>query len=126
MGGRMTSTAASREALPEVKGLVFFGFPLHPPANPGRERGEHLSGVTVPMLFLQGSRDTFSNPELLQPVLDGLGELATLHMVDCADHGFHVLKRSGRTAEEVLAELVESTVDWTTAILARSGGAGVR
>jgi len=118
MGGRMTSTAASREALPGVKGLVFFGFPLHSPAKPGRERGEHLSGVTVPMLFLQGTRDTFAKRELLQPVLDGLGELATLHIVDGADHGFHVLKRSGRNDEDVLEELAQSTLEWTTATLA--------
>ncbi len=117
MGGRMTSTAASREALPTVKGLVFFGFPLHSPAKPGRERGEHLTGVTVPMLFLQGTRDTFAKRELLQPVLDGLGELATLHMVDGADHGFNVLKRSGRNDEDVLEELAQSTVEWTTATL---------
>ncbi len=112
MGGRMTSTAASREPLPDVRGLVFFGFPLHSPAKPGRERGEHLSGVTVPMLFLQGTRDTFAKLELLQPVLDDLGEPATLHLVDGADHGFHVLKRSGRTDEEVMEELARATVDW--------------
>ena len=112
MGGRMTSTAASREPLPDVRGLVFFGFPLHSPAKPGRERGEHLSGVTVPMLFLQGTRDTFAKLELLQPMLDDLGEPATLHLVDGADHGFHVLKRSGRTDEEVMEELARATVDW--------------
>ena len=118
MGGRMTSTAASREALPGVQGLVFCAFPLHSPAKPGRERGEHLSGVTVPMLFLQGTRDTFAKHEHLQPVLDGLGELATLHIVDGADHGFHVLKRSGRNDEDVLEELAQSTLEWTTATLA--------
>jgi uncharacterized protein len=126
MGGRMTSTAASRQALPGVKGLVFFGFPLHPPAKPGRERAEHLSGVTVPMLFLQGTRDTFAKSELLHRLLDDLGDQATLQLVDGADHGFHVLKRSGRTDEDVLAELAESTVDWATAIRVRRGSAGVR
>ncbi len=114
MGGRMTSTAASQQALPGVKGLVFFGFPLHPPAKPGRERADHLSAVTVPMLFLQGTRDAFATSEFLRPVLDGLGDIATYHPVDGADHGFHVLKRPGRTDEEVLAELARSTVDWAT------------
>ncbi len=126
MGGRMTSTAASREALPGVKGIVFFGFPLHPPAKPGRERAEHLSGVTEPMLFLQGTRDTFAKPDLLHPLLDDLGDRATLQLVDAADHGFHVLKRSGRTHEEVLAELAQSTVDWAAAIRVGPGSAGVR
>ncbi len=117
MGGRMTSTATSREALPGVKGLIFFGFPLHSPAKPGRERGEHLSDVTVPMLFLQGTRDTFAKRELLQPVLDDLGAKATLQLVDGADHGFHVLKRSGRTDAEVIEELARSAVEWATPIL---------
>jgi len=117
MGGRMTSTAAAREPLPDVRGLVFFGFPLHSPAKPGRERGDHLSGVTVPMLFNQGTRDTFAKPELLGPTLDDLGDLATLHSVEGADHGFHVLKRSGRTDEDVLEELAQSTVEWAAPIL---------
>ena len=126
MGGRMTSTAASQQALPEVKGIVFFGFPLHPPAKPGLERADHLSAVTVPMLFLQGTRDTFAKRELLQPVLDGLADQATLRLMDGADHGFHVLKRSGRTDEELLAELAQSTVDWAAAILRRPDSAEVR
>ncbi|GMR13128.1 MAG: alpha/beta hydrolase [Gemmatimonadota bacterium] len=126
MGGRMTSTAASLQALPGVKGLVFFGFPLHPPAKPGRERAEHLSGVTVPMLFLQGTRDRFAKPELIHSVLDDLGDQATLQLVEGADHAFHVLKRSGRTEGEVLAELAQCTGEWATAILARRRSGGLQ
>lgn len=80
----------------------------------GRERADHLSAVTEPMLFLQGTGDTFAKCELLQPVLDGLGDIATYHPVDGADHGFHVLKRSGRTEDGVMAERARSTSEWAT------------
>ena len=76
-----------------------------------------MSDVTVPMLFLQGTRDTFAKRELLEPVLDDLGAQATLHLVDAADHGFHVLKRSGRTDEEIMEELARSTLEWAAPIL---------
>ena len=112
MGGRMTSMAAAREALPGVRGLVFFGFPLHPVGKPGSERGEHLADVGVPMLFLQGSRDKLADLELLRPVCDRLGERATLHVVAGGDHSFHVLKRSGRSHGEVLDELADTVRDW--------------
>ena len=112
MGGRMTSQAVSQNLLPNVRGLVFFGFPLHPPNNPGTKRADHLSKVPVPMLFLQGTRDTLADLTLLEPIVKKLGALGKLHIIESADHGFHVLKRSGKTDESVLTELVETTAAW--------------
>lgn len=112
MSGRMTSLAASGSPLPAVRGIVFFGFPLHPAGKPVTDRAEHLSRVTIPMLFLAGTRDRLSEPELLQPVCKELGEKATLHMLDTADHSFKVLKRSGRSEAEVLEELAGVVADW--------------
>lgn len=119
MGGRMTSTAGAEGGLyptPSgtelVRGLVFLGFPLHPSRKRGVARAEHLSGVSLPMLFLQGDRDTLADLTLLKPIVDGLGPRATLHVVAGADHGFHVLKLSGRTDSQVLDELAATTASW--------------
>ena len=116
-GGRMTSTAQAEDALPGVRGLVFLGFPLHPPGRPDDRRAEHLAQVRIPMLFLQGDRDEFADLKLLRPMVKQLGELATLHLVEGGDHSFHVLKRSGRTDVEVMAELVATIVAWTAGIV---------
>lgn len=112
LGGRMTSRAAAAEPLEGVAGLVFLGFPLHPAGQPGVKRADHLAEVTLPMLFLQGTRDTLADLELLRPVLDRLGKRATLHVVEGADHMFHVLKRNGRTDEQVLDELASAVEGW--------------
>jgi uncharacterized protein len=112
MGGRMTSQAAAQILLPNVRGLVFFGFPLHPPGSPSTKRADHLGKVPMPMLFLQGTRDTLADLKLLGPVVKKLGEPATLHIIESADHGFHVLKRSGKTDSSVLAELAQTTASW--------------
>lgn len=112
MGGRMTSTAASVEALPELRGLAFFGFPLHPSGRDSSERGTHLADVGLPMLFLQGTRDKLANLELLTPLVADVEPRPTLHVVEDADHGFHVLKRSGRTDEDVLDELCDAFMEW--------------
>ncbi len=117
MGGRMTSLAASQESLPGVKGIVFFAFPLHPAGKPSTERGDHLAKVREPMLFLQGTRDKLAELELLGPVCKSLGDRATLHVVDGADHSFQVLKRSRRSAEEVLEELAQSVESWAVRLL---------
>ncbi len=109
MGGRMTSLAASMEPLEGVTGLIFFGFPLHPAGKLGVERAEHLGLVDLPMLFLQGTRDRLADLELLEPVCDGLGVAARLHVVDGGDHSFGVLKRSGRSEDEVMAELADES-----------------
>jgi hypothetical protein len=108
----MTSTAQADEPLAGVRGLVFFGFPLHPPKRPGSTRAEHLSRIKVPMLFLQGTRDDLADLGLIRSVTASLGALATLHVVEGGDHSFAVLKRSGRTAEEVLTELAVTTAAW--------------
>ncbi|HXB27889.1 MAG TPA: alpha/beta family hydrolase [Gemmatimonadaceae bacterium] len=111
-GGRMTSQAAAEGVLRDVKGIVFFGFPLHPPGRPGTARADHLAKVAVPMLFLQGTRDEFAPLDLLRPIGESLGSRATLHVIDGADHGFHVLKRSGRTDNEVMGELAQAVASW--------------
>ena len=112
MGGRMTSQAAAEHPLDGVRGLVFFGFPLHPPNRPGTKRADHLARVTTPMLFLQGTRDTLADLKLLRPVCTKLGARATLHIIETADHSFHVLKSSKRSDAEVLRELGETTALW--------------
>jgi hypothetical protein len=111
-GGRMSSLAASQAPLPNVRGVVFFGFPLHPPGKPGTERAEHLFKVEIPMLFLQGPRDNLATPELLEPIVKDLGNRATLHMVAGADHSFNVLKSSGRTSADVIEELALTASTW--------------
>ena len=111
-GGRMTSELASREALPGVLGLAFLGFPLHAPRTPDVKRATHLYQVTIPMLFLQGTRDDLAEMGRMRSVCTDLGALATLHEVEGADHSFHVLKRSGRTDAQVLDELCGTMRQW--------------
>jgi predicted alpha/beta-hydrolase family hydrolase len=115
MGGRMTSLAASEAALPGVSGLVFVGFPLHAAGKPGSERAAHLENLTLPLLFLQGTRDKLAELELLTPVVEALPR-ATLHIVDGGDHSFHVLKRSGRSDDEALDELADTIDGWTAKV----------
>jgi uncharacterized protein len=112
MGGRMTSTAASEQPLEDVRGLIFFGFPLHPPNRPGTKRAGHLARVTVPMLFLQGTRDALADLDLLRPVCAELGPRATLRVMEGADHSFHMLKSSGKDDAEVLRALVANVAKW--------------
>jgi predicted alpha/beta-hydrolase family hydrolase len=115
MGGRMTSLAASEQKLEAVRGLIFFGFPLHPPKRPSIKRAEHLQLVKLPILFLQGTRDDLADLTLLRPICESLGPQTTLHIIEGADHSFHVLKRSGKTDSQVLAELSTTVKAWTTA-----------
>lgn len=117
MGGRMTSQAQAKQALNGVLGLVFLGFPLHPRGRPGDRRAEHLADVSVPMLFLQGTRDQLAGLDLLEPVCRRLGERAQLHVIQGADHSFGVRKRSGRTHEQVLAELIGTIAAWSEALI---------
>lgn len=112
MGGRMTSRAAAAEPLAGVSGLVFLGFPLHPAGRPGVSRADHLAKVPLPMLFVQGTRDALADLDLLRPVLERLGPRATLRMIEHGDHMFHVLKRSGRTGDDVLDELALAVAEW--------------
>jgi predicted alpha/beta-hydrolase family hydrolase len=108
----MSSQAGSLGLVDGVKGLVFFGFPLHPPNKPSTKRAEHLAKVQIPMLFLQGTRDTLADLKLLRPVCADLGPLATLHIIETADHSFHVLKSSGKTDADVLRDLAQATACW--------------
>jgi predicted alpha/beta-hydrolase family hydrolase len=111
-GGRMTSQAQSKAPLPGVKGLAFLGFPLHAAKQPSSERAEHLSGIAIPMLFLQGTRDALADLGHLKPVIKALGSRATLHAVEGGDHSFAVLKKSGRTNDDALAEVLDTLAAW--------------
>jgi predicted alpha/beta-hydrolase family hydrolase len=111
-GGRMTSQAQSKAPLPGVKGLAFLGFPLHADKKPSTERAEHLEQVNIPMLFLQGTRDGLADLGLLKPVIAALGAKATLHEVEGGDHSFAVLKKSGRTNDEALTEVLDTLAAW--------------
>ncbi|WP_438265080.1 alpha/beta hydrolase family protein [Bradyrhizobium commune] len=115
-GGRMTSQAQSKAPLPDIKGLAFLGFPLHADKKPSTERAAHLGGVGIPMLFLQGTRDGLADLGLLKPVVEGLGAKATLHEVEGGDHSFAVLKKSGRTNEEALTEVLDTLAAWIDAL----------
>ncbi|HJR76460.1 MAG TPA: alpha/beta family hydrolase [Nitrospiraceae bacterium] len=128
LGGRMTSQTLADAPVLEAKlpsgrvhGLVFFGFPLHPPGRPGTKRADHLARVGVPMLFLQGTRDSFADLALLRPLCASLGSRATLHIVDTADHSFHVLKRSGTTDADVLRDLARTVSSWASSLPDRAG-----
>lgn len=123
-GGRMTSQAQALAPLPGVCGLVFVGFPLHPAGKPSDARAAHLFEVVVPMLFLQGTRDELAAPDLLQPLVQRLGERATLALFDDADHAFHVRARSGRSDAQTLAALLDSTADWMRARIRDGAVAG--
>jgi len=111
-GGRMTSQAQAEAPLPGVRGLVFLGFPLHPPGHPSDERGKHLFDVRIPMLFLQGSRDELADLRLLEPLLKQLGARATLKLFADADHSFHVPARTGRKDSQVRAEILDAMAEW--------------
>jgi predicted alpha/beta-hydrolase family hydrolase len=113
-GGRMTTTAAAEAPLPGVKGLVLCSFPLHMADRPDTKRAEHLQGVSVPMLFLSGTRDKLAQLDLLQPVVAGLKGRATLHLLDTADHSYSVLKRTRKSSENVFAEMARVLADWST------------
>jgi uncharacterized protein len=120
-GGRMTSQAQAASPLPGVRGLVFLGFPLHPPGQPSNERAKHLFDVEIPMLFLQGTRDDFASLELLEPLCKELGARATLKLFQDADHSFHVPARTGRKDPEVRAELLDTMAEWMQRVIAEDG-----
>jgi predicted alpha/beta-hydrolase family hydrolase len=119
-GGRMTSQAQAAAPLPGVRGLVFLGFPLHPPGRLSDERGKHLFDVKIPMLFLQGTRDEFADLQFLKPLAEQLGARATLKLFQDADHSFHVSSRPGRNDSEVRVEMLDALADWIGMVLLRS------
>jgi uncharacterized protein len=111
-GGRMTSQAQAEEALPDVRGLVFVGFPLHGANKPSAERAKHLAEVAITMLFLQGTRDALAELSLMKSTVETLGPRARMHIVEGADHSFHVLVKSGRKDADVLQELADRSAQW--------------
>jgi predicted alpha/beta-hydrolase family hydrolase len=111
-GGRMTSQAQAAAPLPGVRGIAFVGFPLHPAGKPSTDRADHLARIDIPMLFLQGTRDSLAEAALIEPVVQRLGSRATLHLVEGADHSFHVLARSGRKDAEVMNEILDVFAGW--------------
>lgn len=113
----MTSQAQASAPMPGVRGLVFFGFPLHPPGRPGTSRAEHLTAVDVPMLFLQGTRDVFAQLDLLRKVITGVSDRATLHLIEEGDHSFKVPKRTSKTETDVMNELADTIQQWAQACL---------
>jgi len=112
MGGRVTSLAAAQEPLDGVRGLIFFGFPLHAAGSPGAERGAHLAGIDIPMLFLQGSRDALAELKWLKPLCANIGKRAELFVVAGGDHSFHMLKSARKSDEQVLSEAAEKAAGW--------------
>ena len=116
-GGRMTSQAQAAEPLPGVLGLAFLGFPLHPAGKPSTARATHLDDIDVPMLFFQGTRDKLAETPLLTSTIDALRAAATLTLIDGADHGFHVLKRSGRTDEDIIRLIADDLAAWTKRVI---------
>jgi uncharacterized protein len=116
-GGRMTSQAQAASPMPGVRGLIFLGFPLHPPGKPSDDRASHLSDVAVPMVFLQGSRDEFANLDLLQPLVQRLAPRATLELFQDADHSFHVPARTGRKDGDIRREMLNATVAWIDSVI---------
>jgi predicted alpha/beta-hydrolase family hydrolase len=114
MGGRIASRAAARGLLPQVKGLFFLGYPLHPPGKPQQLRDKHLPDVAVPMLFVQGSRDTFGTPEELRPVLHRLGDRAELFVIEGGDHSFAVPKSAG-SRDQILTTVLDRLASWMDA-----------
>lgn len=119
-GGRMTSTAVSEAPIEGVVGLVFFSFPLHLAGKPDTKRADHLEAVTVPMLFLSGSRDELAGLDLLRPACEKLGGRATLHVLDTADHGYKILKKSRASDEDVFSEMARVVRDWAAKSVGRN------
>jgi uncharacterized protein len=117
MGGRMTSLAAATEPLEDVRGLIYFGFPLHAAGKPSVNRGDHLFDIKLSMLFLQGSRDALADLKLLKPLCARLGKKVELFVIDGGDHSFHLLKSSGRSDDQALDEAVAKTSSWISRLI---------
>jgi uncharacterized protein len=120
-GGRMTSQAQATSPLPGVRGLIFLGFPLHPAGRPSDARGQHLSEVRIPMLFLQGTRDDLADLTLLEPLIERLGSRATLRLFQDANHSYHARASAGVTDAEIRAQLAQQLADWVRSVLEATG-----
>jgi predicted alpha/beta-hydrolase family hydrolase len=121
-GGRMTSQAQAAAALPHVRGIVFLGFPLHSPKQPSVARAQHLSRIKIPLLFLQGTRDAFAEMDLLQPLVDSLGRIATLIPFQDADHSFHVPAKARRSSAQVRSEMLKALATWVGSVAGETHG----
>jgi hypothetical protein len=117
-GGRMTSQAQAKAALPGVCGLAFLGFPLHPAGHPSQDRAAHLFDVQIPILFLQGTRDTLASLDQIEPLCKKLGGRATLELFADADHSFHVPARTGRNDAQVLGDVIDAFAAWLDSVIA--------
>ena len=117
MGGRMTSLAAAKEPLDGVRGLIYFGFPLHAAGKPSADRGHHLFDIKLPMLFLQGSRDALADLKMLKPLCARLGERVELFVIEGGDHSFHLLKSAGRSDDQALEEAALKVGSWISRVL---------
>ena len=113
----MTSLAAAKEPLEDVRGLIYFGFPLHAAGKPSADRGQHLFDIKLPMLFLQGLRDALADLKLLKPLCDRLGKRVELHVIEGGDHSFHLLKSTGRSDEQALDEMARKVASWIPGVL---------
>jgi predicted alpha/beta-hydrolase family hydrolase len=120
-GGRMTSQAQAKASLQGVHGLAFIGFPLHAAGRPSQDRAAHLFDVRIPMLFLQGTRDTLASLNQLEPVCEKLGKRATLRLFADADHSFHVPARTGRTDAQVLGDVADALAAWFDSVIDQTG-----
>ncbi len=116
-GGRMTSQAQALEPLAAVRGIAFLGFPLHPAGKPADDRADHLARVRIPMLFLQGTHDALADLKLMKAVVNGLGRRATLHLLEDADHSWHVPARTGRRDADTRAEALDALDAWVGSII---------
>ena len=115
MGGRIASQVAAGEDAAAVSGLIFLGYPLHPPGQPQRLRAAHLAKIRAPMLFIQGSRDPFGKPDELRPILDRLPASVTLHVVQGGDHSLAPPKKGHSSTEQLEAEVQDTIVAWIRA-----------
>ena len=111
MGGRIASQVAAASPL-DLAGLVFLGYPLHPPGKPDQLRSKHLGRIGAPMLFVQGSRDAFGTPEELQPIIRDLGRSAEIFVVEGGDHSFKVPKKIGIPQQQVYNVILDHVAQW--------------
>jgi uncharacterized protein len=114
MGGRTASMLAAEGF--DADGLLLLAYPLHPPGQHDKLRVEHLPSITMPVLCLNGTRDTFCEPTLMTNALKKVKTRWTMHWVDAADHGFHVPKKTGRTDADVMKEIQKAAVEWMATV----------
>ena len=114
MGGRIASQTAAHGAVENLAGLVFLGYPLHPPGKPDQLRDKHLPEIKSPMLFVQGSKDTFGNPDELRPILARIKVPCELFVIEGGDHSFKVPKKAGKTQDQVYTETLDKISEWVS------------